>query len=348
MSRSQPATKRSVSARDADRPAPQSRYGIIVRVIAGMLAACALVVFIVHFGDLRVLVETVRHAQPLWMAAALAMQAGTYLSVASGWNLVLRKAHAPLSLRQLVPLSLAKLFADQVIPTGGMGGNMLFITQLKARGVPRSAAMATLLVSIIGYYLAYALVALLMLFSLWLHHRASPLLVGLVTTMLLVAIAIPCLALWLRSRGSKPLPEWIESIGAVRRLLISVGEAPRHLVTNRPLILMVAALQALVFLADAATLQLCLLSLGQPVSYFTTFIALVCASIVVTLGPIPFGLGSFEAVSVSMLGLLGVPVTIALAGTLVFRGLTLWLPLIPGMLILASQSAVVPRARIAS
>lgn len=78
-------------------------------------------------------------------------------------------------------------------------------------------------------------------------------------------------------------------------------------------------LNAGVFLADATTLQACPLSLGQPVSYGTALIALIMASIAVTLGPIPMGLGSFEAVSIALL-LLGVPLEAALAGTLCCAG----------------------------
>ena len=54
------------------------------------------------------------------------------------------------------------------------------------------------------------------------------------------------------------------------------------------------------------------------------------ASIVVTLGPIPLGLGSFEAVSIGMLRLMGVPFEGALSATLLLRGFTLWMPLIAG------------------
>jgi uncharacterized membrane protein YbhN (UPF0104 family) len=55
------------------------------------------------------------------------------------------------------------------------------------------------------------------------------------------------------------------------------------------------------------------------------------ASIVVTLAPIPMGLGSFEAVSIGTLRLAGIPFEAALSATLLFRGFTLWLPLLPGM-----------------
>ena len=61
------------------------------------------------------------------------------------------------------------------------------------------------------------------------------------------------------------------------------------------------------------------------------------ASIVVTLGPVPLGLGSFEATSTAMLHHLGVPLAAALAGTMLTRLFTLWLPLLPGLILLRSQ-----------
>jgi uncharacterized membrane protein YbhN (UPF0104 family) len=61
------------------------------------------------------------------------------------------------------------------------------------------------------------------------------------------------------------------------------------------------------------------------------YTAFMMASIAVILGPIPMGLGSFEAVSIGMLRAMGVPFEAALSATLLFRGYTLWVPLIPGM-----------------
>ena len=60
----------------------------------------------------------------------------------------------------------------------------------------------------------------------------------------------------------------------------------------------------------------------------------MAASIVATLGPIPMGLGSYEATATAMLTMLGVPLEAAIAATLLLRSLTLWLPLIPGMLLI--------------
>ena len=52
---------------------------------------------------------------------------------------------------------------------------------------------------------------------------------------------------------------------------------------------------------------------------------------VAMIGPIPLSLGTFEATCVAVLDLLGIPVAPALTATLLFRGFTMWLPMLPGM-----------------
>jgi len=300
----------------------------------GVLGVGAIIFAVLHFGDLQSFGNMLRRAEPMWLIAAAGLQTVTYTSVSLGWKLVLDKAGSPLALTKLIPVALSKLFADAMIPAAGMGGNMLLVDRLVKLGVPRGAAVAALLISMIGYYAAFALFALTMLVLLWLHGKATPLLAGVVTSFLLVALAIPSLALWLRRRGSHPLSPFLEHLPVVRSLLHVVGEAPSHLLADKRLILGVAACNGAIFLVDAATLQTCLFALGHPTPYSTAFIAMMGASILAALAPIPMGLGSFEAGSTAMLGLLSVPVPAALAGTLLLRGFTLWLPLLPGLFLM--------------
>jgi len=84
-------------------------------------------------------------------------------------------------------------------------------------------------------------------------------------------------------------------------------------------------------------MQACILALGVHAPLSAGYVAFMMASIAVILGPVPMGLGSFEAVSIAMLRLFGVPFEAALSATLLFRGLTLWLPLIPGGLLLRQE-----------
>ncbi|GAA0281073.1 hypothetical protein GCM10009127_22890 [Alteraurantiacibacter aestuarii] len=313
-----------------------SRTAVIGKWLIPALAVAGLVFAIRHFAQFEEFVALARKAEPLWLLLALGFQAATYLCVASGWQAVLRRAGHPLPLRSLIPVAITKLFADQAIPGAGMGGNFLLIQRLTRLGTPRGAAMAALLVSMIGFYASYAALALIMLFTLWLHRQATPLLTGLVTTFLIIAVALPSLALWLRRRGSQPLPPRIENIAFLHNVLQLVGEAPEELVRDRALIARVTGFNGLVFLADTATLAACLLAVGQPLELSTAFIALISGSIAMTLAPIPLGLGTFEASCIAMLTLLGVSIEPAVTATLLLRGMTLWLPLGLGFALLRS------------
>jgi uncharacterized membrane protein YbhN (UPF0104 family) len=109
----------------------------------GAFAIAALIAGVAHFGELRRVAETARHAQPLWLIAALLLQVSTYANVAMGWRAVLRCAGTPQPLHRLLRLAVAKLFADQVIPSAGMGGNLLLVDRLTALGTPRGTTIAT-------------------------------------------------------------------------------------------------------------------------------------------------------------------------------------------------------------
>jgi uncharacterized protein (TIRG00374 family) len=314
---------------------PEARpRGAWRRWFLGFVTVAALIGAVLHFGEIQNFARLVARAHPAWLALAVVLQLSTYASVAGGWAVVLRHAGAPQPFRRLVRIAVTKLFADQAVPSAGMGGNVLLVDQLAALGVSRVTAVAALLLAMIGFYAAYAPLALIMLLLLWLHDKATALMAGLVTLFLMVALAIPSLALWLRHRGRRPLSPRLESIRVVRHLLETVGQAPSELIADRALLLRVAGCNSLIFLADAATLYACLLALDQPVGFGTAFIALIMASIVVTLGPIPLGLGSFEVTSTATLHLLSVPVEAAFAATMLFRLLTLWLPLLPGLFLM--------------
>jgi uncharacterized protein (TIRG00374 family) len=213
----------------------------------------------------------------------------------------------------------------------------LLVDRLEALGVPRSNAVAALLLQIIAYYLSYALGALWVLVVLWWKSRMSMLLGAAVLVFLVVAAGIPALTLWLHRRGQERIPRWIARWSKAKHFFELIGEAPTELVRDPMLIACITLLNLAVFVADAATMQACIFALGLHAPLSAGYVAFMMASIAVILGPIPMGLGSFEAVSIAMLRLFGVPFEAALSATLLFRGFTLWLPLIPGGILLREE-----------
>jgi uncharacterized protein (TIRG00374 family) len=304
--------------------------------LAAMLVA-GLVLAVLHWGDVKRFGSLLTQAKPLWLLAAVALQLSTYIGLAAQWWIVLRKGRTPEEGGDLLRLTFAKHFADQVVPTAGLSGNVLVVDRMVNLGVPRPNALAALLLQVIAYYISYALGALWVLVVLWWKSRSSLLLTSAVLVFLIIAIGIPWLTLWLHRRGQERLPSWVARWSKAQNFFKLIGEAPGKLVRDPALILSLTALNLAVFVADAATMQTCLLALGVHAPLSAGYVAFMFASIAVILGPIPMGLGSFEAVSIAMLRLFGVPFEAALSATLLFRGFTLWLPLIPGGLLLRRE-----------
>jgi glycosyltransferase 2 family protein len=296
-----------------------------------------LIVAALHWGDVKQFGKLLTEAKPLWLLVAAGLQLATYFGLAAQWWVVLRRGRSPEGVDDLLRLTFAKHFADQVIPTAGVSGNVLLVDRLVSMGVPRSNAVAALLLQVIAYYFSYALGALWVLVVLWWKSRMSMLLTGAVLVFLIVAAGIPALTLWLHRRGQEKIPRWIAGWSKVKRFFELIGEAPGELVRDPRLIGSITLLNLVVFVADAATMQACLLALGVHAPLSAGYVAFMIASIAVILGPIPMGLGSFEAVSIAMLRLFGVPFEAALSATLLFRGFTLWLPLIPGGILLREE-----------
>jgi uncharacterized protein (TIRG00374 family) len=304
------------------------RSWLIALLLVGALAVAA-----IHWGDVEKFAALIGRAQPWWLAAAFGLQFLTYVSLAGEWSLVLRVGGCPRSIWRLLPVTISKLFADQVVPTAGMSGNVLLVDRLVAAGAHREVAVAAVILAIVAYYISYLVSAAAALVLLWLHSELSMVVVAIIGAFLCVATAIPAGALWLQKEGRNAMPRLLRRSATVREFFELVGKAPAGLVRNKRLIAELSLLNGVVFVLDALTLQFCLYSLGQTASLGATFAAFMVASMVMTLGPIPLGLGSFEATCIAMLRFGGVPFEAALSGTLLLRGFTLWLPLVLGMLL---------------
>ncbi|MGZ5810286.1 MAG: lysylphosphatidylglycerol synthase transmembrane domain-containing protein [Rhizomicrobium sp.] len=297
----------------------------------GLLGFLALILVILHFGSLERLIELVRSAHPAWLFLALLVQAATYVTAALVWRQALRGAGQPRSLRTLVPLGIAKLFTDQVLPSGGISGTVLVVSGLIRRHVTAEVAMAAMLVGLISYDIAYLFVVIASTGVLWLHNRANLALFIGVAVFVIITVAIPTAVLGLKQWGERQPIKWLSSSLGMATLLRTLAEAPTDLLRSPSLLIQTSGLQLGIFILDALTLWLAFNSIGDVPEIWVVFVSFIIASMVATIGPIPVGLGTFEASSVGMLSFLGVSLEAALAGTLLLRGLTFWLPMLPGI-----------------
>jgi uncharacterized membrane protein YbhN (UPF0104 family) len=210
---------------------------------------------------------------------------------------------------------------------------MVVVHQLTRLAGKRELAVAAVILEIIAYYLSYAIAALAALAMIWLNGDISRFILVILSLFLCLAAAIPSATLWLQRKGTSAAPNWLRKFDTAEEAFEMIGSAPKRLVRDPLLIAKLSALNGAVFVLDALTMLFCLFGLGVQAPFDAAYVPLILASIVVTLGPIPMGLGSFEATCVGMLRVMGVPFEAALSATLLYRGFALWLPLALGMVL---------------
>jgi uncharacterized membrane protein YbhN (UPF0104 family) len=228
-----------------------------------------------------------------------------------------------------VPLGLAKLFTDQALPSAGVSGTLLVIGALGRRGVDRGVAVAAVLAGLMGFYAAYLLATLAALVILWLHGELRVVILVPAALLCLLVAGVPLAMLAMRGRPL-PLARWLERLPGARGVGATLREAKLAGIFAPRLLLETTSLQLAIFALDALTLAVTLRAVGGPSHLSVAFASFVIASVVATLAWIPGGLGTFEGTCVAMLHLHGAPVETALAATLLLRGFTFWLPMLPG------------------
>jgi uncharacterized membrane protein YbhN (UPF0104 family) len=191
--------------------------------------------------------------------------------------------------------------------------------------------MAALLVSILGYYIAYLIMVLITLSILQAHYHVHPALFSAFALLAVLAIGIPALIVWLKRRSSRPLPRLLQRLHFSDFLMRVIRDVPSGILRDPVLICKNTFFEACVFLLDVFTLWVVLFSIGQTVPVSVPFICFIAASVAATVSPFPVGLGTFEAVAVGTLGMLGMQIEVALTATLLLRGFTFWLPMLPGL-----------------
>jgi Mg2+-importing ATPase len=116
----------------------------------------------------------------------------------------------------------------------------------------------------------------------------------------------------------------------LRQAVETLRQADPRLVRDVRLQSAATTSQLAIVLCDAATMALLIRALGADAPLSGVFASFMLASVLRTLLLIPGGVGVFEAASVVTLRLAGTSVPVALSATLLFRGLSLWLPMLPG------------------
>ncbi|SCE94882.1 flippase-like domain-containing protein [Micromonospora mirobrigensis] len=313
-------------ADDGRRDHPPGRRGWLGRVgrrdvfLVVMLGVLAYLL-LRQLPQVRLAAHASAHAQPGWATATLCAAAATYpLSAAA-----LRLATAErVPLREAVLVQVAAAFANRVAP-GSVGGVALGVRYLRRRGlsVP-AAATAVAVTRAAGVLSVLLLLPVLLPFARTTGRHLTGAATGRSTTVLLVASGVLALV-----AAALAVPRLRGRVRSARHQVADAVRVLRGSGRIRRLIVVSVGLT----LSYGACLWFALLAVGLPVALSPVpAVVLVCivGEGVATAAPTPGGLGATEAALVSGLLLAGIPVATAVAGVLVYRLASFWIPVAPG------------------
>ena len=307
-------------------------------ILFGLLLLAAVIYVAMHLGEGREFLQLVRHADPFWLIVGVMYQAATYLCAGAIWWIVVKHFNFDISLGELSALSLAKLSLEKIVPAGGFGGSLLLVRSVESQGAPEAVAAATLLVDVLSSYSSKAIAIVIAVAIIWTAQGIQWVVVLVCGVFILFAVVILGGIFWLTGLRDSKLPGWLRKIPVIGKVVESISEAPPEAMHSKTLFWSATGLQFLILLLDAATLDAMLRAIGHSSSPEKVFASFSIAGVASMVSLIPGGVGAFEGVQVLMLGLLRVPVNAGLAATLMFRVLVLWLPMIPGFVILKRES----------
>jgi uncharacterized membrane protein YbhN (UPF0104 family) len=320
-------------------------------------------IVIARHTELDELARTLARGRWPWVAAAAALQCAYY----GLWAVLLATAFGivglPSRVRGVLVVLLGSMFANVVAPAGGAAGLLLFMDDAARRGGSPARAAAGLLLSMTAILTALALVLVGSLAYLSGRHELAALEIGGAVILVLMIAALGLLLVlglwfpgglratleWVASRlgqaaGALRLPSPVPAGWAARTTedFTSAGQGLRGRPGGLAWLLGLALGMTVLDVASVGALFLAFGRAPAPGALVSGYALGILSWLV---SPVPQGIGVVEGVMTLVYTSLGVrPETAALV-VLSFRGLTFWLPMAAGFVLLRRLRSLRPETR---
>ena len=330
----------------AEKTLARSTAGKVL-VIVALIGLTALVV--AHFTDARTLWATLLKGNPFWIMAGVVVHIIFFVGYALLYKLGFDAVDVKSKTLQLLPVVMASIFVNAVIPSGGAAAAALFIDDAAKRKQSGSRAtvgvvlvlLADLITlfpfilwgvvflvrnhifktyDLVGALLFFSFIALLVV-ALVVAHRSEEKL-----DRFLCLIAGPVNAIGAKIRKREVLPrEWCAKTAN------QLSEASRTMASKPKELLLLSAWAVVLHVINLYGLWALVRAYGQNIPVGGLIAAFGMGIIFFVIAVIPEGVAIVEAVMTLVFSSVGMSVHTAIAITMVFRGVNFWLPLVVGL-----------------
>lgn len=296
-------------------------FGLHFRwVVVVLLLGLSIYYLLPQAGQLQSAILVLRSANPAWIFMALGATLGTYLAAAF---VVVGSTSIRLKYSSVFTLQIATTAINRITPKG-IGGLVLTEQYLCKNGSNRSQAASSITFIIASGIAAH--IALMVLAFAFVDYQNIDFW-NLTTAQLQLVAALAVfiiLGAFLIPKVQSQLHKWY------RELLVGLIDK----VKNPKKLLQLIGGSTFITLFYALALFCSLKAFGSAVPFGVALLVYLVGNTLAAPAPTPGGLGAIEAALVVGLSAAQVEIDQAVAGVLIFRLLTFWLPILPGALAL--------------
>jgi uncharacterized protein (TIRG00374 family) len=301
--------------------------------------------FAVHYiGKLKDIEKLMMQMEPAWLLLAVSTQILTYLIYALIVRLLVKDKPGTTDFLLFFKLSIAIMFVNQVLPTGGVSGDGYIFNQLIKRKVSRYNAFTAMVLESISYYAA--ILIFLLIFYTWYLNLTTGNTILITYTVILgfVFYVLLFVLVLIVSNGHNIsfVMHKLERFGFIKRLiekanLLSLQNESegtfKMLGRKKKEIAQTIILQLVIILSDVVTVWALIKGFHVDMPFALVAFGLLLSLVIGALPISPGSLIVYESAMTYFFTRLGAPVHAALIITLLYRFLTFWLPIPIGLLV---------------
>ncbi len=317
-----------------------------------LLIAAFLYYLISRWPEISALAGVLKQGQWEWIAVAGALQLLYYWTYAGLYKSAFHTVNIKSTIPHLFPIVLASLFVNVIVPTGGTAGPVLFVDDARRKGYSGAQASAGTLLFHVVYFGSFSIFLILGLASLFFYNQlavyqligasimfllsgglALVLLVGKNQPKVLTAIFKGFQVMMNGLAGLFRRPPFFANRWA-HDITDDFSEAAVDIAEYPDRLQLTFANGILLHVVDILSLAAVFMAFHQSLAVGPLLAGYAMGILFWIVSPTPQGIGVVEGVMTLVFRTLGVATGPAAIIALAFRGLTFWIPLAIGFLLL--------------
>jgi phosphatidylglycerol lysyltransferase len=333
------------------------------RILLWILIAGFAWLVIARFPEIKNLVDTLLQGQWEWVLAAALIQVIYFIVFTYSYKSAFDTVEIKSRTWDLIPVTLSSIFVNVVAPVGGASGVALFVDDAGRRGESTSRATIGLLLQLIADFSAFTLILVGGMAYLFIQHDLK--LYEVVTAIALLVITIGLAVIISLGLINPSLPHrllawlrnFINQIGSifkrpylideqwVEKNAIEFAEASFAIIKHPDRLTRTVGAALVAHFIDLSSLYALFLAFGYPIQIGPLVAGYAIGILFWVVSITPQGIGIVEGMMTLVYTSLGVPANIATVVSLAFRGLSFWLPMALGFIVLQRVKTFQPTKR---